>query len=311
VRSNARSGEKKRGPTYLLALYLFTSCSTNASTAHKRVIESSRQGVDLPAIDSGIAIITEPKAATTGERTPAPTDGSADSSADGNASASKRLPMLTGEWLLPLRGDDGANLGSIAPAIGASEPRPLIVGLHAALSRPDWLCSALRATAGPGPIIVCPHSAKDSSTVASWASGLELRERTLAALAAAFRDYAQYIDREKMMVFAHSQGGMFLPNAFGYAYRNAPKLPWKFRTLVLFEALPRQLDGVPLALRELGAERVLLVSGQSGWATGHKELRDMLKKQNTSATYIQGKFGHFFNDESTKLLHPVMQELLK
>jgi hypothetical protein len=303
VRNSARIGSILRFVLYILALWLQTSCSTNASTTQKRTFEGHPQGLDGSAIDSGIAVVTERTTATTVERMPAPTDS--------GATASNRLPMLTGEWLMPLRGDDGANLGSIAPPIGASETRPLIIGLHAALSRPDWLCSALRATAGPGPLIVCPHSAKDSSTVASWASGLELRERTLAALTASFRDYAQYIDREKMMVFAHSQGGMFLPNAFGYAYRNAPKLPWKFRTVVFFEALPRQLDGVPLALRELGAERVLLVSGQSGWAAGHKELREMLQKQNLNATYIQGKFGHFFNDESTKLLHPVMQELLE
>jgi predicted esterase len=231
------------------------------------------------------------------------------------------LPPLSGEWLRELSAPSAASaskrIGTLALPLGATHARPLIVGVHAAASRPDWLCSQLRQVYGPHVFVVCPHPTEQLSTMASWSSAEQIRERVVQALQAVYADYGVYVDRRSMTYFGHSQGAMMMPYAFRSALLPGPvsdvSAPLRFTTVVLFEGLPRdyaRANFVSDTLHAVGAQQVYLVSGQAGWAGGHQSLAASLRAHGFQATHVSGSFGHFFNAESLSLLRAALPQPL-
>ena len=92
------------------------------------------------------------------------------------------LAPLAGEWLVPL----GEDLGFVAPPVGSTEPRPVVVAVHGAGDRPDWSCSEWRAIFGPAPFIVCPRGAPMGRAFV-WHSADALRA-AIARATSALRD---------------------------------------------------------------------------------------------------------------------------
>jgi predicted esterase len=221
-----------------------------------------------------------------------------------HADVDARAP-LTGEWLRILHDEKNRALGVLVVPLGAREPKQLVVAVHAAWSRADWMCGAVRDAYGPDVFIVCPHASFTMDQPASWQSAEQVRDRVKAMVRETENTFGEMLDTSSNTYFGHSQGAMLSP------YVLPIMTPLTFRNVVLFEGLPRELDRMPHALRSVGAERVLLVSGQAGWEAGHRSFAAQLNHSGIRAKHVAGSFGHFFNPESMQMLQaetPLLRE---
>lgn len=73
------------------------------------------------------------------------------------SSASRELPPLEGEWLEHLH-LEGYGATAVCLPLGATTPRPVVVGVHGRNDRPEWACGEWRgAVAGASTFVLCPH----------------------------------------------------------------------------------------------------------------------------------------------------------
>jgi pimeloyl-ACP methyl ester carboxylesterase len=202
-----------------------------------------------------------------------------------------RLEPLGGDWLRPLLDADGRTVGAVSVPIGAREARPVVVAVHGAASRPDWMCSAVRASVGPSPFVLCPHPTANITTEASWRSAAALRVAIDRAAVALVGELGPYVEREDALYIGHSQGGMIAPAAL------AAKGPTRFRYALFFEGLPHDRSAAKEQLLGTGIERLVLLSGQSGWKSGHRAFAASFEGTPVVATHRHIDAGHFFNGE--------------
>lgn len=207
-----------------------------------------------------------------------------------------RFAPLAGEWVRDVTDEAGA-AGVMTLPLGSREPKPLVVGVHGAMSRPDWMCGAVRGAFGPDTFVVCPHPTSRIREVSSWSSGPQLAAAVRRAIDAALVAYGDRIDRSLIVYFGHSQGSMTLPAAYA---TQRPELP--FVGVVLFEGMPKDTSLLEPALRNMGARHVLLVNGQGGWQAKHAAVARSLSTHGFHAWHVPGTFGHFFNDAALALL---------
>lgn len=199
------------------------------------------------------------------------------------------LTPLGGEWVQELLAEDGTPVGIVTLPLGSRAPRPLVVGVHGALSRPDWMCGAVRDSVGPDTFVVCPHPSPKLRDMHSWRSGVQLERAVDRAIEAALARFGERIDTTKLVYFGHSQGSMMLPAAYAAKQPSRP-----FRGVVFFEGLPKDTGALARTLHNMGAEQVLLVTGQGGWAAAHARVAASLSKRGLHAWHVKGSFGHFF-----------------
>ncbi len=213
------------------------------------------------------------------------------------------LPPLGGEWMQTLDAPDGTPVGIGTVPLGSRQRRPLVVGVHGAQSRPDWMCGAVRDSFGPDTFVVCPHPTAKLREATSWGSGLQLTRAVDRALDAAFAAFGERIDPQKIIYFGHSQGGMMLSAGYGVV---PPKR--SFSSVVFFEGLPKDTSTLDRTVRNLGARRVLFVSGQSDWAAA--QATAALRKNGLDARHVQGTFGHFFTPAAIEIFRRETPALL-
>jgi hypothetical protein len=90
---------------------------------------------------------------------------------------------LGGEWMQKLDLPNGG-VAYVAPPLGSTEPRPVIVAVHGAMDHPSYMCSAWRVIADAYAFIVCP-AGRPAGNLFVWSSGEMIDSATTAALAAA------------------------------------------------------------------------------------------------------------------------------
>ncbi len=195
---------------------------------------------------------------------------------------------LVGEWLGPLDDALGRAAGSVAMAVGARERRPMVVAVHGAESRPDWMCSAIRASVGPYPFVVCPHPVARRDTLASWRSAEQVRLEVARSVASAKERFGPWLDVDDALYIGHSQGGMLAPEALDH--REAVR----FRYAIFFEGLPSNGSVAKRQLLSAKVERALFFSGQTGWASAHLQFAKSFLGTDLTARHVQETTGHFF-----------------
>jgi hypothetical protein len=206
------------------------------------------------------------------------------------------LEPLAGDWLAELRDEDGKSVGSVAIPLGARERRPFVVAVHGAGSRPDWMCGAARASIGPHPFIVCPHPGEQMTSLASWGTPLVLRRAIDRSVEALLARHRAYVEPQDALYLGHSQGSILAADALALPSNVT------FRSAILFEGLPREPARARAALVHANVERLLLVSGQGGWAAGHEAFARSFEGTATRARHVHRPVGHFFNAEVFELV---------
>jgi predicted esterase len=123
-----------------------------------------------------------------------------------SARGAPSLPPLTGlSWLEQMPLDDGSLL-YVSPALGATEPRPVVVALHGAGDRAEWSCGGWRVVASEYAFVVCPQGLKMDAERFGWDSPATIERRVEAALAAVHARFGAYVAEGPTLYVGFSQG---------------------------------------------------------------------------------------------------------
>lgn len=196
---------------------------------------------------------------------------------------------LSGTWIEPLFDPAGKPAGMITIPLGAREPRPVIVAMHAASGRPDWMCGTTRDIAGPRPFVVCPHPIAEVTRMASWGDGPSMRLALERAMGSAMAKYAAYMRLDDIVYFGHSQSAMHAGEALAASPRGTV-----FHSVLLYEGAPASTREAANMLKGAGVSRALVVSGQEGWASAHRSLAVELARLGVEARYVHAGGDHYF-----------------
>jgi predicted esterase len=118
------------------------------------------------------------------------------------AASAKPLAPLRGNWLEGL----GASGSVLTLPLGASEPRPVILGVHGAGDRPEWSCGGWRLASGATTFVLCPRGSKMDAQRFAWASSKAIERALEAALSELKRRYPTYLASAPWIYAGFSQG---------------------------------------------------------------------------------------------------------
>jgi hypothetical protein len=120
------------------------------------------------------------------------------------------LPPLAGAWLerLPL---DGFGDSFVSVPLGATHPRPVMIGVHGMRDRPEWACGEWRGVTDAEPFILCPHGQpRDAAPGAglTFSSTHELEAEIDAGLSAMEARFGPYLLAGPMIYAGFSRGAI-------------------------------------------------------------------------------------------------------
>ncbi|HVH48173.1 MAG TPA: hypothetical protein VM925_37825 [Labilithrix sp.] len=197
------------------------------------------------------------------------------------------LPPLAAEWMERID-LEGGGVVFVAPPVGATEPRPVVVAIHGAVDDPGLICSAWRLVTDAYPFVVCPGGKPVGKGTYVWPSSEVLDKSIDRALVAVRAKYAARLRSDPAVYAAFSQGA----NMAGPVLA---KSKGRFARAVLSEGGYRALDnpGSARGFVAAGGERVLLTCSQPGCAGAFERSRAplMAAGANVRVSY-SGPHGH-------------------
>jgi predicted esterase len=184
---------------------------------------------------------------------------------------------------------DGSE-ASVTLPLGATEARPVVLGVHGAGDRPEWSCGEWRMVFDSYAFVVCPHGAPRGGAFV-WQSSDQLEKRAIAALVAVREKYAGYVLDGPVVYAGFSQGSYLAP----YVIRRHPDV---FSMMAIDEGGYEQTGGdFPNAYFHGGGRRALLMCSTPSCETGFASSRTLLERAGIDARVKKlGPFGHTVND---------------
>lgn len=167
-------------------------------------------------------------------------------------------PLTDATWLEPLDLGDGDS-AVVAVPLGATEPRPLMLGVHGAGDRPEWACGGWRLANHAYPFIVCPRGSPLSSTAYAWRSSEQIERVSLKAINAVKKRFGKYVNDGPYVYAGFSQGATAAPP---FLLKHAAEFP----TIIFAEGAYDSVASPDFArqLKRGGVHTLILVCG-----TGH------------------------------------------
>ena len=207
-----------------------------------------------------------------------------------------RLRPLQAAWLewVKLADSDVA----LAPPVGATSPRRLVIGVHGAGDRADWSCGGWRLACQAAELVACPQGSKTGPQTFAWASASSLETRVEDALSAARERYGEYIDQGPMIYAGFSQGATL---AEPFLRKNAARFP----IAILAEGGYRTVQNASFAnaYKMAGGHRIVLVCGTSGCFSNAAGAQRILERAGLEVLVVgDAKAGHNLNDRMQKAL---------
>lgn len=191
---------------------------------------------------------------STGDQAPRPSASQVEAAAP---DAGARLEPLGGEWMTKLD-LPGGGVAYVAPPLGSTEPRPVVVAVHGAMDHPSLMCSAWRVVADVYPFVVCPAGAKVGERFV-WSSSDMIDQAIDAALAAAKARFGPRMVDGPMVYAAFSQSATLAGPVLTTANRG------RFTRAALTEGGYHALDDASArAFAKAGGQRVLYTCSQGG-----------------------------------------------
>jgi predicted esterase len=114
------------------------------------------------------------------------------------------LAPLQSAWLERLGEGDASVV--VTPPVGATEPRPLVLGIHGAGDRPEWSCGGWRLASQVSVFVACPRGSPHGGDRFAWVSARQLAERVEAAASMTRARFAPYVESGPMIFAGFSQG---------------------------------------------------------------------------------------------------------
>ncbi|MBX3227007.1 MAG: hypothetical protein KIT84_41165 [Labilithrix sp.] len=166
---------------------------------------------------------------------------------------------LGGSWMEKLD-LDGGGVAYVAPPLGSTEPRPVVVAVHGAFDHPGLMCSAWRVIVDTYAFVVCPAGSKGGKDTYVWPSSDAIDKATDAALAAVRAKYGARVKAGPAVYAAFSQGANMAAPVLGAANKG------RFARAALTEGGYRAFEdgGLARAFVKAGGKRVLYTCSQGG-----------------------------------------------
>lgn len=236
--------------------------------------------------------------AQAGARATAPLQDDANHPLEANSlqlASATRLPALQAEWLMPLGTERD---GVVAPAVGATAPRPIVVGVHGAGDRPEWSCGGWRLASQASVFVVCPRGLAMTAETFGWSSPGVLSERVESAVARARALFAAYVDNGPMIYAGFSQGATL---AEPFLRQHAARFP-----IAILAEGGYQTASSPAfakAYREAGGRRVVLVCGSPSCFQHSRLSKAVLERAGLEALVVgDPRAGHNLNERMQRAL---------
>jgi hypothetical protein len=220
-------------------------------------------------------------------------DGGAGERADASGTTSETRgdaggTVLTGEWLQKIDLPD-KGFANVAPPLGATGRRPVVIAAHGAHDHPGYMCSAWRSITDAYAFVVCPAGSPVAGGMHSWGSAEQLEKRVLEAIDAVEKRWPEHVEIGGPVVYvAFSQGAT---TAGPLLARQGARIP----RAVLTEGGYHVFEDPQVArsFARAGGERVLFSCSQGGCAGAFKLSVATLAKANVKAQIEDaGPLGH-------------------
>lgn len=193
----------------------------------------------------------------------------------------------------------------IAKPLGASTPRPIVVGAHGARDKAEWSCAEWHATTRGEAWIVCPKGVPSKWAGAeAWGSAEQIAARADAAVAVLRDRYGSYVANGSRTYGGFSQGGTLASSVI-------VSRPGVYDTAVIVEAGYTPLDEHVVA-RDLvagGVTRVIVSCSSVQCRDFSARLADRRPRGLAMWTNDVGLRGHHFDQPVFDSLGKVMREL--
>lgn len=252
-----------------------------------------------PIADGG-----DPRDASPSASAPAPASASASgspasASAAAGGDAGATLPPLSGIWTETLTLEGGGEAHVVLP-LGATSPRPIVVGVHGAGDRPDWSCSEWLAVTGGTSWVVCPHGSHDARWKGTlvWGSAAAIAKETARAVASLKARYGKYVAEGPMLYGAWSQGATLAGGAVEASGNS-------FDRVVLVEIGHTAVDARAMArsFKKAGVRRVVVSCSSMGCRTFAADFRNASRAVDLPLHVTDvGLRGHWFDEPVVRVL---------
>ncbi len=240
----------------------------------------------------------DPRAPTPRAQSSSAPDASSDAGADASAPDVTASPPDAG--LPPLGAPsyfdhmtfaDGTEAFYTVP-LGATEPRPILGGVHGAGDRADWSCSEWHATTGGFPFVVCPRGVPAGGGFHSWGSVEQIATRADRAVARIRELFGKHVAEGPLVYGGWSQGGTLAAHVLA-------SRPDVYAAAVLVEVGHTALSAeAVLALSKRGGVARILVACSSGPCVTFS--RDIMRRSPRAGVRVDEAFagmrGHWFDE---------------
>jgi poly(3-hydroxybutyrate) depolymerase len=169
------------------------------------------------------------------------------------------LPALSNhDWLEPLSAPRD-EVAKLSVPLGATSPRPVMIGLHGGGDRAEWSCGEWRGVTAAFPFIICPHG---SASRTYWDTPKNVMSQIDGARGEVNRTFAGYV-ADGPMVLAGFSAGTTMALTLLYGGLVSPE------ALVLVEGSYDSVGdrGFPAILKAHHVKRLLLVCTTRGSCT--------------------------------------------
>jgi hypothetical protein len=201
------------------------------------------------------------------------------------------LAPLASEWMERIDLPNGAVV-FVAPPVGSTEPRPLVIAVHGAIDDPGLMCSAWRLITDVYPFVVCPGGTAVRTSTHVWTSSDAIDKAIDAAVTAVRARYGDRVHDGPAVYAAFSQGANMAGPVLG---RHVTPGRVTFARAVLSEGGYRAFEtrAAAKAFGIAGGERVLFTCSQPGCAGGFEGSRASLAATGASVRVsYAGSYGH-------------------
>lgn len=224
------------------------------------------------------------------------------------AAAPPALPPLAGTWLerLPLEGHGPV---SVTPPLGATEARPVVVGVHGRGDRPEWACGEWRLVTRSFAFVVCPHGTpKDAPEGAGlrFADASTTEREIRLGLDGVHRRFGSHVASGPLVYAGFSLGAILAPTILTsekHAYPYA----------VLAEGGQEKWTRTAIrAWRNVGGTRVLLVCSTRGCEGMTRPLVPRFEAEGIEARFVSaGNVGHLVDQRVIDAIRPEFPWLVR
>jgi predicted esterase len=145
----------------------------------------------------------------------------------------------------------------VSVPLGATEPRPIVVGVHGAGDRAEWACGGYRIATGAYPFVVCPEGNPAGAGKFSTAGSVALAADIDAAVRLTREKFGRWVADGPLLYAGFSLGAI---HAVPLLAKQGSTFP---RVLLLEGAFHEWTPALARSFVESGGERVMLVCAGS------------------------------------------------